>query len=252
MTEFGWKIVSTDPPHLGVGANIDKRYPKGPQPPERPMNRVLFVDDEPQILKGIARSLRNHRDEWDMSFATNADQALALMQNRPADVIVTDIRMPGMQGDALIERVHEMYPDTVPMALSGQCTQEQAIEISRRGVRFLAKPCDGTALAAAVTEAFVYRERRVTTFSVQAPAPAGGDDLRQAILLLAAAMVRNGILDTAEIPDSLRGLFLDSVSPATMAALMTDAPADAPETDPALEELRERLGSVTGEDGSWS
>mgnify|MGYP001799717155 FL=1 len=58
------------------------------------MMRVIFVDDEPNILNGLRRMLRPLRHEWDMSFAEGAQEALAIMADRPVDIVVSDMRMP--------------------------------------------------------------------------------------------------------------------------------------------------------------
>ncbi|MFP6616182.1 MAG: response regulator [Candidatus Hydrogenedentota bacterium] len=85
------------------------------------MNRVLFVDDEPNVLEGLGRALRSMRDTWDISFANSGAEALELMENDGAfDVICTDMLMPGMMGDELLATVMERYPDTVRLVLSGQ------------------------------------------------------------------------------------------------------------------------------------
>ena len=85
------------------------------------MNRVFFVDDEPNVLEGLGRALRSMRDNWDISFANSGAESLELMENDGAfDVICTDMLMPGMMGDELLATVMERYPDTVRLVLSGQ------------------------------------------------------------------------------------------------------------------------------------
>ena len=59
---------------------------------------ILFVDDDPNILDGLRRMLRSMRKEWDMAFAQSGQEALDLMAEKPFDVIVSDMRMPGMDG----------------------------------------------------------------------------------------------------------------------------------------------------------
>jgi CheY-like chemotaxis protein len=60
--------------------------------------RILFVDDEPNILQGLQRMLRGMRQEWDMAFASGGEEALDVMSKSGFDVVVTDMRMPGMNG----------------------------------------------------------------------------------------------------------------------------------------------------------
>ncbi len=77
------------------------------------MTRVLFVDDEPQVLEGLRRMLRAYRREWTMHFCEGAEQALAAMAEEPFDVVVSDMQMPGMDGAELLTRVRDQYPDAV-------------------------------------------------------------------------------------------------------------------------------------------
>ena len=68
------------------------------QDPSPARKRVLFVDDEPEVLDGLRDALRRYRRVWDMRFAGGGAEALALLEGEPADVIVTDVQMPGMDG----------------------------------------------------------------------------------------------------------------------------------------------------------
>ena len=68
------------------------------------MRRVLFVDDEPRILEGLRRMLRSQRHDWEMAFAPGGEAALAMLETLPFDVIVSDMRMPGIDGAACRRR----------------------------------------------------------------------------------------------------------------------------------------------------
>jgi HD-like signal output (HDOD) protein len=102
--------------------------------------RILFVDDEPRILAGLRRMLYRQRDRWDMAFADGSAQALTILQDRPCDVIISDFRMPGMDGAALLRRVRDEYPDTARVILSGQTNENSLLEILVLAHRFLNKP----------------------------------------------------------------------------------------------------------------
>lgn len=108
---------------------------------------VLFVDDEPRILDGIRRSLRGRREEWDMEFRTSAVEALAALAESSYDVVVSDMRMPGMDGAELLAQVSRQHPATARVVLSGHTEREAAVRASVFGHRFLNKPCDADALA---------------------------------------------------------------------------------------------------------
>jgi putative nucleotidyltransferase with HDIG domain len=115
--------------------------------------RVLFVDDEPNVLDGLRRMLRPFRTEWDMRFASSGPAALAAMADHPADVLVTDMRMPGMDGDALLAEIRRLHPLTVRIVLTGQCTREAMLRLARLAHRVFTKPCDPDELKEAVLRA---------------------------------------------------------------------------------------------------
>lgn len=114
------------------------------------MKRILFVDDEPKILQGLQRMLRSHRKVWEMEFVESAEAALATMERSEFDVVVTDMRMPGMDGAALLEAVRERHPGTARIILSGYSDMEAAMRSVRVSHQFLSKPCDADELRAAV------------------------------------------------------------------------------------------------------
>jgi HD-like signal output (HDOD) protein/ActR/RegA family two-component response regulator len=117
------------------------------------MRRVLFVDDEPRILEGLRRMLRAQRHEWEMAFAPGGEAALALMEASPFDVIVSDMRMPGIDGAALLCRVREQYPQVVRIVVSGHTELETALRVVPVAHQFLAKPCDADMLRVAIERA---------------------------------------------------------------------------------------------------
>jgi len=117
------------------------------------MRRVLFVDDEPGILEGLRRMLRAQRHDWDMAFAPGGEAALALLEASPFDVIVSDMRMPEMDGATLLTQVRDRYPQVVRIALSGHTELSTALRVVPVAHQFLAKPCDAGTLRAAVERA---------------------------------------------------------------------------------------------------
>ena len=117
------------------------------------MRRILFVDDEPRILEGLQRMLRPLRREWETAFAPGGEAAMALMQAHPFDVIVSDMRMPGMDGAALLTLVREHYPQVVRIVLSGHTEMSTALRAVPVAHQFLAKPCDADTLRVAIERA---------------------------------------------------------------------------------------------------
>lgn len=114
------------------------------------MKRILFVDDEPMILAGLRRLLRPQRERWDMSFAGSGAEALALLESKPFDAVVTDMRMPAMDGAKLLELVRERYPATIRIVLSGYFESDAAMRAVPVAHQFLAKPCDPEKLHEAI------------------------------------------------------------------------------------------------------
>lgn len=124
-----------------------------------PKKRVLFVDDEPRVLDGLRRMLHKLRDEWEMEFVTSAREALEALEKRPFDVVVSDMRMPEMDGAVLLNQVRERFPSAVRLILSGQSDREMLIKSVGPTHQFLSKPCDADTLKATVVRAGALRER---------------------------------------------------------------------------------------------
>lgn len=117
------------------------------------MKRILFVDDEPRILDGLRRLLRSQRRTWDMKFVEGPQAALEAMEQEPFDVVVTDMRMPGMDGARLLEVVKERHPRTVRIILSGYADLEASMRSVSVSHQFLVKPCDAEELRRVVDRA---------------------------------------------------------------------------------------------------
>lgn len=121
--------------------------------------RLLFVDDEELVLDGLRRILRRERERWETDFANSGAGALELMSSGIYDVIVTDMRMPGMDGAELLSHVAKQSPDTVRMVLSGYTEKEAAIKCLGHAHQFLSKPCEADILKQAVEQALSLKER---------------------------------------------------------------------------------------------
>jgi len=112
---------------------------------------VLFVDDEPRILQGLRRMLHTMRQQWDMAFVSGGRQALEVFSQKAVDVVVTDMRMPGMNGVELLSAVQERYPKTVRIVLSGHSDKDLILKAVSPTHQYLSKPCDAEQLIATIT-----------------------------------------------------------------------------------------------------
>ncbi len=120
--------------------------------------RLLLVDDEPLVLQGLQRTLRCMSKEWHMEFACGGKETLARMAAAPFDVIITDARMPEVDGTKLLREVQKLYPDTIRMVLSGQSSRRALFEFIGLCHQYLSKPCDAADLKAKITSAVRLRQ----------------------------------------------------------------------------------------------
>ena len=119
---------------------------------------ILFVDDEPHVLQGLQRMLRSMRDVWEISTAASGLEALELLSRKPADVVVTDMRMPGMDGNQLLQEIKSRYPEIVRIVLSGQSDREMVLKSVRPAHQYLSKPCRDEILKATIERSCGLRE----------------------------------------------------------------------------------------------
>lgn len=114
------------------------------------MKRVLFVDDENFLLQALQRMLRPMCLEWEMVFAQSGATALEAFAVKPFDVVVTDMKMPGMDGATLLRAVARLSPNTVRIGISGQTDPRQIPGCADITHQFLTKPCAAADLVATV------------------------------------------------------------------------------------------------------
>jgi CheY-like chemotaxis protein len=110
------------------------------------MKRILFVDDQPELLAGLARSLLRERERWTIVFAVGAVEAFEALQGQPFDAVVSDLHMPGMDGVALLSRVRTMWPGTARIVLSGSAWKSTGDGSGLLAHEVLSKPCPAEAL----------------------------------------------------------------------------------------------------------
>jgi HD-like signal output (HDOD) protein len=124
--------------------------------PQRPC--VLFVDDEPHLLAGLRRGLHAQGVRWCVHFAESGDRALEILATEPCDAVVSDMRMPGMDGAALLTRVQQLYPGAVRIVLSGEADRDAVLVAAAATHQFLAKPCELDTIVAVVDRALAVRQ----------------------------------------------------------------------------------------------
>lgn len=118
---------------------------------------VLFVDDEPLLLQGLQRMLWSVRNEWEMYFVENAQSALDILQKHPIEVIVSDMRMPGMDGAELLLQVSKRFPHVIRIMLSGDLDQNRILRSVVPTHQFLLKPCAAATLKQTVDRSYKLR-----------------------------------------------------------------------------------------------
>lgn len=112
--------------------------------------RILFVDDEAHVLEGLRNLFRRYRHEWDMTFATSGPAALEAMHTGAFHVVVSDMRMPGMDGAALLQQIKDEYPSVARIVLSGQADRESIMRALPVAHQFLSKPCNAELLRSVI------------------------------------------------------------------------------------------------------
>jgi CheY-like chemotaxis protein len=112
------------------------------------LKRILFVDDDPSILAGLKGVLFRDRKRWDMVFAQGGEAAIAELDTGSFDVIVSDMRMPGIDGAMLLERVRKLAPATRRVILSGSADADDVQRAAAAAEEVLTKPCDARTLRA--------------------------------------------------------------------------------------------------------
>lgn len=120
-------------------------------------SRVLFVDDEPLVVRSLRRTLATRKLDWEPCFAEGGAEALALADEGGIDVIVSDMHMPGMDGASLLRRIQERHPEVVRIILSGQTDPKLVFRAVPVAHQFLTKPFDTALLVATIERALDLR-----------------------------------------------------------------------------------------------
>ncbi len=117
------------------------------------MKRILFVDDEPLVLDGLRDLFRKQRREWDMVFAPGGLEGIEALGGEPFDVIVSDMRMPRADGNAVLQAARDRQPGAARVILSGHAGREAELAALTVAHQFVSKPCEPAMLRAIIERA---------------------------------------------------------------------------------------------------
>lgn len=118
------------------------------------MKRILFVDDEPDLLSGLRARLHKRRHEWQMIFLPSGAAAVEELDKQHADLIVTDVRMPGMDGGQLLSVMKSKWPETIRIVMSGYAEPSKMLQLVTLAHRYVSKPCDAEQLENVIERCF--------------------------------------------------------------------------------------------------
>src|SRR5258708_1536723 len=118
------------------------------------MKDIVFVDDERELLDGLRARLYKHRHDWNMKFLVSGEEAIATFEQHNVDLIVSDVRMPGMDGGQLLSVVKQRWPNTIRIIVSGYSDPEQAVRLTSLAHQYVAKPCGGQQLENIIERCF--------------------------------------------------------------------------------------------------
>ena len=118
---------------------------------------IIFVDDDKDILQGLKRSLRKKRSEWEIIYFDSSVEAAEYMKENDADVVVSDMKMPEMNGVQLMEKVKEYRPNSIRIILSGHMDDTYALHTFDYVHRFFSKPFKTQDMIVVIEEALLYK-----------------------------------------------------------------------------------------------
>jgi HD-like signal output (HDOD) protein/ActR/RegA family two-component response regulator len=119
---------------------------------------ILFVDDDANILGALQRMLHSQRGQWAMTFVDGAQKALALLATQNFDMVVSDMRMPDLDGAGLLSQVEHQSPGTFRVILSGYAEEKSVFRTVGPAHQYVAKPCEPAVLIGLMDRALALRD----------------------------------------------------------------------------------------------
>ncbi|NMB42467.1 MAG: response regulator [Firmicutes bacterium] len=120
---------------------------------------ILFVDDEVNVIQSLKRITREMRSEWNMFFAGSGEKALQILSQNRTEIIISDMRMPGMDGAELLQKVRDRFPHMIRIVLSGYFKRENNLRLAKVAHQCLAKPCDINTLKSCIERLSMLQQR---------------------------------------------------------------------------------------------
>ena len=146
----GKRAISPGPPFAEVLFMVPSEPPCSRTALRRP--KILLVDDDPAVIRGLWRVLRRQRPEYQVNTAAGAAQALEALSELSYDVVITDLQMPGGGGNAVLEALTRLYPETGRVVHSSQLESSAGFHCQAAHV-VLAKPASESAIVGAIEHA---------------------------------------------------------------------------------------------------
>ena len=122
------------------------------------IDRIVFVDDDPQVLRALEVLLRSRKNQWEVHYLNSAQAALNLMDAQRVDVLVTDMMMPMMDGSTLLNHVVQKHPEIFRVVMSANTDRQQTLANLDLIHQYITKPVTGHELIHVVDRACQLRK----------------------------------------------------------------------------------------------
>lgn len=121
--------------------------------------RLLIVDDDVQTLESLRRVLRPYRHDWNLRVQCDSRAALDMLESQPADLVIADLGMPGVDGPTFLRQVRDTWPETVRFVLSGHVATPRLVPALGIAHRLFSKPCRGEIIIQAIDRGLAFQQR---------------------------------------------------------------------------------------------